>query len=172
MFCIISYHATQIGEIFHILQLFLMYHTLYREWLPLDSHYLNIATFSPFHRIFRFQLLDIYMLHLNCNYVLCHEIRSYKYTVLRIYICVCVCVCVCINIYVYIYMRFVVLTAAFQRIQVVCVDAVSLCEWFPTLRKWVLRSFETSGSTDQTTQPIIPENLNPHFTASLHVNAS
>jgi hypothetical protein len=68
--------------------------------------------------------------------------------------------------------RFVVLTAASQRIQVVCVDAVSLCEWFLTFRTWVLRSFETSGTTHQTTQPIIPEDLNPHFTASLHVNIS
>jgi hypothetical protein len=30
----------------------------------------------------------------------------------------------------YISMRFVVLTAAFLRIQFVCVDTVSLCEWF------------------------------------------
>jgi hypothetical protein len=48
----------------------------------------------------------------------------------------------------YISMRFVVLTAAFQRIQVVCVDTVS-SEWFPTCRTWVLRSFETSGNTKQ-----------------------
>jgi hypothetical protein len=34
----------------------------------------------------------------------------------------------------YISMKFMVLTAAFQRIQVVCVDAVSLCEWFLTFR--------------------------------------
>jgi hypothetical protein len=59
----------------------------------------------------------------------------------------------------YMSMRFVVLTAAFQRIQVVCVTAVSLCEWFPTFRKWVLRSFETSGTTHQTTRRVIPENL-------------
>jgi hypothetical protein len=75
-------------------------------------------------------------------------------------------------IYICIYIRFVVLTAAFRRIQVVCVVAVSLCEWFRTFCTWVLRSFETSGTTDQTTQPIVPENLNPHFTASLHVNVS
>jgi hypothetical protein len=72
----------------------------------------------------------------------------------------------------YVPMRFVVLAAAFLRIQVFWVDAVSLCEWFPTFRKWVLRSFETSGTTHQTTQPIIPENLNPHFTASLEANVS
>jgi hypothetical protein len=71
----------------------------------------------------------------------------------------------------YISMRFVVLTAAFQRIQVVCVDAVSLCDWFPTFRAWVLRSFETSGTIHQNTQPIIPENLN-HFTATLHFDVS
>jgi hypothetical protein len=69
-------------------------------------------------------------------------------------------------------MGFVVLTAAFRRIQVVYVDAVSLCEWFPTFRTRVQRSFETSGTTHQTTQPIIPENLNPHFTASLNVDVS
>jgi hypothetical protein len=68
--------------------------------------------------------------------------------------------------------RFVILTAAFQRTQVSCVDAVSLCVWFPTFRTWLLRSFETSGTTHQTTQGIIPENLNPHSTASLHVNVS
>jgi hypothetical protein len=51
----------------------------------------------------------------------------------------------------YISMRFVVLTAAFQRIQVVCVDAVSLCEWYATFRTWVLRSFETSGTIHQRT---------------------
>jgi hypothetical protein len=67
-------------------------------------------------------------------------------------------------------MRFMVLTAAFQRIQVVCVDAVSLCAWFPTFKTWVLWSIETSGITHQMTQRIIPENLNPQFTASLHIN--
>jgi hypothetical protein len=70
----------------------------------------------------------------------------------------------------YVSVRFVVLTAACLRIPVVCVDAVSLCEWFPTFRTWVLLSFETSETTHQTTQHIIPENLNPHFTASLHVD--
>jgi hypothetical protein len=69
-------------------------------------------------------------------------------------------------------MRSVVLTAAFQRIQVVCVDAVLLCEWLPVFRMWVLRSFETSGTTRQRTQPIISESLNPHFTASLQVDGS
>jgi hypothetical protein len=72
----------------------------------------------------------------------------------------------------YISMRFVVLTAAFQRIQVVCVDAVLLCEWFPAFRTWVLRAFGTSETTHQTTQRIIPENRNPQFTASLQVNVS
>jgi hypothetical protein len=72
----------------------------------------------------------------------------------------------------YISMRILVLTLAFQRIQVVCVDSVSLCEWLPTFRTWVLRSFETSGTTHQTTQLIIPENLNHHFTASLQVGVS
>jgi hypothetical protein len=71
----------------------------------------------------------------------------------------------------YISMRFVVLTAAFRRIQVVCVDVVSLCDWFPTFRAWVLRSFETSGTIHQKTQPIIPENMN-HFTATLHLDVS
>jgi hypothetical protein len=50
----------------------------------------------------------------------------------------------------YVSMRFVVLTAAFQSIQVVCGDAVS-CEWFPTFRTWVLWSYKTSGTTHQTT---------------------
>jgi hypothetical protein len=44
----------------------------------------------------------------------------------------------------YISMRFVVVTAAFHRIQVICVGAVSLWEWFPTFRMWVLRYFELS----------------------------
>jgi hypothetical protein len=68
--------------------------------------------------------------------------------------------------------RFVVLPAAFQRIQVVCVDAVSLCEWFLTFRTRVLRPSEMLGTTHQKTQRIIPENRHPHFTASLHVNIS
>jgi hypothetical protein len=57
--------------------------------------------------------------------------------------------------------RFVLLTGAFQRIQFVCVDAMSLCEWFPTFRTWVVRSLETLGTTHQTTQRIFPANLNP-----------
>jgi hypothetical protein len=44
----------------------------------------------------------------------------------------------------YVSVWFVVLTAAFRRIQVVCVDGVSLCEWFPTFRTWVLRSYAVS----------------------------
>jgi hypothetical protein len=55
----------------------------------------------------------------------------------------------------YVSVRFVVLTAVFQRIQVVCVDAVSLCTWFPTFRTWILRAFETLGTTHQTAQRII-----------------
>ena len=39
IFCI-TYHATQIAGIFHILPLFLMYHNLYCGWLPWDSHHL------------------------------------------------------------------------------------------------------------------------------------
>jgi hypothetical protein len=50
-------------------------------------------------------------------------------------------------------------------------DAVSLCEWFLTFRTWVLRSFETSETTHQKTQRIIPENMSPHFAASLHVKS-
>jgi hypothetical protein len=71
----------------------------------------------------------------------------------------------------YISMSFVVLTAAFQRIQVICVDAVS-CGWVTTFRTVVLKSFETSGTTHQKTQRILPENLTPHFTDILHVNVS
>jgi hypothetical protein len=37
---IICYNATQIGEIFHILRLFLIYHNLHWEWLPWVSHHL------------------------------------------------------------------------------------------------------------------------------------
>jgi len=38
--CIGGYHDTQIVEIFHILQLFLIYH-LYWGWMPWNSHYLS-----------------------------------------------------------------------------------------------------------------------------------
>ena len=34
-------HATQIIEIFHIMQLFLVCHNLWWGWLPWDSHYLS-----------------------------------------------------------------------------------------------------------------------------------
>jgi hypothetical protein len=47
-------------------------------------------------------------------------------------------------------MRFVVLTAAFQRMQVVCVDAVSLCAWFPTFRTWVLGPSKRRESPNDT----------------------
>ena len=43
--CIMCYHATQIFEIFRILQLFLIYHNLQWGWLPWDSHHLSFSTF-------------------------------------------------------------------------------------------------------------------------------
>ena len=42
---VICYHATQIVEIFHILWLFLIYHNLYLERMPSNSHHLSFSTF-------------------------------------------------------------------------------------------------------------------------------
>jgi len=39
--CITCYHATQLFEISHTLQEFLMYHELYWGWLPSDFHDLS-----------------------------------------------------------------------------------------------------------------------------------
>ena len=58
--CTICYPATQTAEIFHILQLFLAYHSLYWGWLPSDSHYLSFFCFFsrsfPFHNVSQVQL--------------------------------------------------------------------------------------------------------------------
>ena len=47
-FCIICCHCTQGFEIFHVLQLFLIYHNLYWGSFPWDSHYHSFSHF-PFH---------------------------------------------------------------------------------------------------------------------------
>ena len=52
-------HATQIIEIFHIMQLFLVCHNLWWGWLPWDAHYLRFFFLHsfPFHSIFQFHLV-------------------------------------------------------------------------------------------------------------------
>jgi hypothetical protein len=65
----------------------------------------------------------------------------------------------------YISMRFLVLTAAFQRIQVVV--------WVvPDVSKVGTAALRNVGNHSPKTQHIVPENLSPHFTTSLHVNVS
>ena len=44
LICIICYHATHTVEIFHILQVFLIYHTLYCGWFPAD--YVTLVLFT------------------------------------------------------------------------------------------------------------------------------
>jgi len=60
--CIIGYLSTQILEIFHILQLFLIYHNFHRGWLHWDFHYLYffIVIFSS-PSIFRSNICRIFM---------------------------------------------------------------------------------------------------------------
>jgi hypothetical protein len=66
---IICYHAAKIVEMFHILQLFLIYHNLYWGWLLWDSHHLSF-----FHT--HLDLIVWKMLHLEYSIVWCWNLDT------------------------------------------------------------------------------------------------